>query len=175
MAAVRPAVYVCVITFSRVVMRAVAELMDQMKCPVYLTSAKANVNVNEAFNAVMRRILPCASHNTQLVTAVLRFKRPIQSGWLTKKGKGGQLFARKNWCRRWSVLCMGTVVCPCLRCRFVLSDRYLTYQPDPDSKDIYGKIDVKQITDIVNGDDDVVCHLSCLYCADCTSPSALRR
>jgi hypothetical protein len=39
----------------------------------------------------------------QLVHAVLRFKRSIQCGWLTKKGKGGQLFARKNWCRRWYV------------------------------------------------------------------------
>jgi hypothetical protein len=63
----------------------------------------------------------------------------------------------------------------CVRRRFVLSDRYLTYQPDPDSKDIYGKIDVKQITDIVNGDDDVVCRLPCLSFAQCSSPSALRR
>jgi hypothetical protein len=40
--------------------------------------------------------------------------------------------------------------------RFVLSDRYLTYQPEPDSKEVYGKIDIKQIVDVVNGDDDVV-------------------
>ena len=115
----------------------------------------------------------------QLIAFERKVNRPVQSGWLTKKGKGGQLFARKNWCRRWygvshhitshhitshhitsqhitSHHITSHHITSHHRNRFQLSERYLTYGPDPESKEVYGKIDIKQITDVANGDDDVV-------------------
>ena len=82
-----------------------------------------------------------SSQINQCIEIGQRVLRTVQAGWLTKKGKGDRLFSRRNWCRRW----------------FTVEGRVLTYRKSPDAPDVLGRIEIKQVTDIVSGDDDTVC------------------
>eukprot|EP00050_Salpingoeca_kvevrii_P000778 m.155783 g.155783 ORF g.155783 m.155783 type:complete len:309 (+) comp10207_c0_seq3:382-1308(+) len=64
-----------------------AALARQLRCPLVSTSAKLGTNISGVLETVIAR---CFDLNM-----------PQMSGWLEKKGRGGSLFGRRNWLKRW--------------------------------------------------------------------------